>query len=804
MLAKKTKRAVAILMALSLCFGTMGTAAMAVEGEEHTHSTACGYVAAVEGHECGHVHDGACGYVEAVPETPCDKGCTETDDNGNIIHVEGCAYKPAVEGHDCGHVHDETCGYVEAVEGQPCAVETVEALIAALPEPEAVTLENADAIAAARAAYDALAEDLKADVANYAVLTAAEEALAALEEGGEEPAVPEIPEETCTVNYQDTSAGVEYQGSFNEADGVFELVITIKDSAVGNVVFDLSDMMLDTLNSYAADYGYSSYPVLPGDSNIFEIKIVNESGHTYQYKEDSFVLATANAHDYTQSNVLGYDGQLIPEQFVSAICLSPRAMYSGLFGVSGSAKVTVDMLFNIYDYLEQKGYTGDDALTRYVDDQGITPDQMATAGVNGIFTVTEEKLASLKTAHPELVPYVYQKDNGDGTYDIQLKWPEPELAARSYNVFYQDYWSFAFGEEVEQLDPNKNTSFTRNRGIGDYTTDTALYNQANSYLSGALSEDENSFLCKMAWDGPGIGNGYMNYEMSFYMALELEQIDSDVTVNKVDESGNALDGAQFKLYKLDGENKLYYTETEGVVSWQADETAAKVFEGGSFDVNLLFGTYYLTEVSAPSGYDGLSADLEIVVDETAETVNVTNTRQYIPGPSYDYYTVTVNYYDKETGEKIADSYVSPSRLEGSQYDVTAYDAIAIDGYTYDSTSGDGLTGILNSNKVVNVYYVAEETDIDDDDTPTTDLPDEPDEGGETDIPDDNTPTGDLPDLPDEGGEVDIDDGETPTGNLPQTGTMADSTMSTIGMLLLALSVTTAGAAAVLWLKKARG
>ncbi len=171
-------------------------------------------------------------------------------------------------------------------------------------------------------------------------------------------------------------------------------------------------------------------------------------------------------------------------------------------------------------------------------------------------------------------------------------------------------------------------------------------------------------------------------------------------------------------------------------------------------------------------------------------------------PSYDYYHVTVNYYDKDTSEKIANSYVSPSQIEGSRYDVTEYDAIAIDGYTYDSTSGDALSGVLNSNKVINVYYVAEETDIDDGDTPTTDLPEDP---GETDIDDGDTPTGDLPDLPGEGGEeVDIGEGDVPTGNLPQTGTMADSTMSTIGMLLLALSVTTAGAAAVLWLKKARG
>ena len=173
-------------------------------------------------------------------------------------------------------------------------------------------------------------------------------------------------------------------------------------------------------------------------------------------------------------------------------------------------------------------------------------------------------------------------------------------------------------------------------------------------------------------------------------------------------------------------------------------------------------------------------------------------------PSYNYYTVTVNYLDKETGEKVADSYVSPSRIQGSRYDVTAYDAIAVDGYTYDSTSGDALTGTLNSNKVVNVYYVAEATEIPDDDTPTGDLPEQP---GETDIPDDDTPTGDLPEQPEEGnqpgegGEVDIGDGETPTGNLPQTGTMANTTMSTVGMLLLAMSMATAGTAGIILLKR---
>ena len=154
------------------------------------------------------------------------------------------------------------------------------------------------------------------------------------------------------------------------------------------------------------------------------------------------------------------------------------------------------------------------------------------------------------------------------------------------------------------------------------------------------------------------------------------------------------------------------------------------------------------------------------------------------GSSYDYYHVTVNYYDKATGEKIAESYVSPSRIEGSRYDVSGYDAIAIDGYTYDSTDGDPLTGVLNSNKVVNVYYVADETDIDDGDTPTGDLPDLPDEGGE---------------------EVDIGEGDVPTGNLPQTGTMADSTgvvlMRAMSALFLGLALVSGGVTVVLLRKE---
>lgn len=99
------------------------------------------------------------------------------------------------------------------------------------------------------------------------------------------------------------------------------------------------------------------------------------------------------------------------------------------------------------------------------------------------------------------------------------------------------------------------------------------------------------------------------------------------------------------------------------------------------------------------------------------------------GPTVTYYSVTVNYYDKASGETIHTPYTD-SKASGSSYDVTAQEKIAIEGYTYVETSGDALTGTLNGNKVINVYY-SKTTDIDDGDTPAN---------PGTDIGDDDVPT----------------------------------------------------------------
>ena len=107
------------------------------------------------------------------------------------------------------------------------------------------------------------------------------------------------------------------------------------------------------------------------------------------------------------------------------------------------------------------------------------------------------------------------------------------------------------------------------------------------------------------------------------------------------------------------------------------------------------------------------------------------------------------------------------------FDPTGLDEIATMTITnrYHSSSGGGGDG-----------DGGDETDIPDENTPTTDLPDEG-----TDIPDEETPT---TDLPDEGTE--IPDEETPLADVPATGDnliawILAAGVSGLGLVWLAIS-----------------
>lgn len=165
-------------------------------------------------------------------------------------------------------------------------------------------------------------------------------------------------------------------------------------------------------------------------------------------------------------------------------------------------------------------------------------------GDNGLFTMSLSYMESMCEAHPEMSPYVMYEviddttNPDDPTVRVQFKWPEQDLAAFSYNFFYQDLFSAAYGmEECDQLNPNRNTSFTRTRGIGDYADSSSnLYQQTNSYF--ASLENANSlatgesvtFDMKLGLDGLYTGNGYQNYDFSFANSIGFTRIDTTYQV----------------------------------------------------------------------------------------------------------------------------------------------------------------------------------------------------------------------------------------------------------------------------------
>ena len=149
------RRLLSLALSMAMVLSVLPMPSIAAEGdglcEHHTEHTAdCGYVAAVEGQDCGHQHDDSCGYREASDcghqhdescgyqeASPCTHQHTEEcgEDGASCAHVhdESCGYAEASDcthSHDdlcgyqeaspCKHEHDGSCGYVEAVEGSPC------------------------------------------------------------------------------------------------------------------------------------------------------------------------------------------------------------------------------------------------------------------------------------------------------------------------------------------------------------------------------------------------------------------------------------------------------------------------------------------------------------------------------------------------------------------------------------------------------------------------------------------------------------------------------------------------------------
>ena len=459
----------------------------------------------------------------------------------------------------------ESDGAGKGTEVDQAAADAVKELIAALPAT--ITLENQEAVEAARAAYGALTEEQKALVDNLAVLEAAEAVIEELLEGSSGPET-EIPEETCTVDYKAMSDGVSYDGHTGNSKDGYVFNYTIHEGASGDLVIDLAQCALDL---------WKNESQIPGDHYKFQILVKNESEHVYRYKDGSFTLAPEKTDKFGSLEegsllpVLTYDGQYMPIRFSGAMI--PEYFYEDVFHVNGSASVTFEMFCQIYDYLEDAGYTGETAITDYLLDyfnnqRGVNyssltdlfadhPDWLDGSKLtkNGIYTMTESKLLEYIEKYPWIDRFVYVGSQSGGNLGVQIKWPEPEISAVSYNSFYMGLFSVVYGEENANIlnpNPSGDLDFARSHAVGDYMPGTALYEETNQYFTGLTADKLENGETLEIWsgygiDGPGMGNSYQNYSFTYYNVIELEQQDTSYQV--VHEYYTKKDGK----YTLDGQ-----------------------------------------------------------------------------------------------------------------------------------------------------------------------------------------------------------------------------------------------------------
>ncbi len=235
---------------------------------------------------------------------------------------------------------------------------------------------------------------------------------------------------------------------------------------------------------------------------------------------------------------------------------------------------------------------------------------------------------------------VYLDDDNDYTTQYQIN---PD----SYSVVTNETEnkleiSFVDVKKVKDMNNNDLTVTADSKIIVKYTA------KLNTNAEIGLPGNPNTVYLQYSNDPNYIGDGTPTDDeytgqtpedkvIVFTYELDVTKIDGE------DANKKKLDDAEFTLKKKVNGKDLYYKNINGAVTWVSAESEATILTSvnGEFKVvGLDDGTYYLKETKAPTGYNLLKNEIEVIVDAT--TINNQLWIDFVPSKALTALAISVN------------------------------------------------------------------------------------------------------------------------------------------------------------------
>ena len=239
---------------------------------------------------------------------------------------------------------------------------------------------------------------------------------------------------------------------------------------------------------------------------------------------------------------------------------------------------------------------------------------------NPITLITDSSGKAVKTGIPygsyvaieSRAPEGYERDNTEHTFDIPQKNEDGTVSA-DISIFVKNTKSrYALSIEKRDInDENKklaNTKFAV-RGGGFYAevvtgadgTVTVEVPAAGTYSITEIAPPVGYTLDPATYTVEVEGHTAAGEEEPFIA----KNYQTKVTLNKVDEKGNRLEGAEFSIFDAEGKQPAKFTQEGSVYTYSEDGDVTAITAGNADIVGLPVGSYILRENKAPANYVSL-------------------------------------------------------------------------------------------------------------------------------------------------------------------------------------------------------